>query len=146
MTPAQPSILPEDPGANRVLIVDDDLAQRMLFVRVLRKGDYESSVAMSTEEARARLDESDYGLVVTDLHMFAEDGIELVRYVSEHHPETYSIVVSGFASSDDADHIRRAGAFDLMTKPVDQKRFLDLVERAFEHRSKHVAERRHRSG
>jgi len=139
------SFLPTDPGANRVLVVDDDLNQRTMLVRILKKGNFETAAAMSNEEARTQLEESAFGLVVADLRMFAEDGIELVRHVKDRYPDTYSIVVSGFVSNEDADRINQAGAFDLMTKPVDRDQFLELVERAFEHRAQTVAERRHRS-
>ena len=125
------SILPDDAGWKRVLVVDDDLVQRMLLVRILRKAGYECASAMSNEEARSLLDGSSFGLVVADLHMFAEDGIELVRYVSDHYPDTYSIVVSGFVAEEDGDAVRRAGAFDLMTKPIDPDRFVEKVKDAF---------------
>jgi DNA-binding NtrC family response regulator len=139
------SILP-DVHSMRVLVVDDDLVQRMLLVRILRKAGYESAAAMSNQEARSLLDESDFGLVVADLHMFAEDGIELIRHVADHHPGTYSIVVSGFASEKDLERLHRAGAFELMTKPVDAKEFIGLVERAFEDRATNLELIRHRSG
>ena len=145
MANANHGILPDDPGANRVLVVDDDLGQRMLLVRLLRRGEYETAVAMSNEEARGQLQESAFALVIADLRMFAEDGIELVRWVSEECPDTYSIVVSGFVSEDDGDAIRRAGAFDLLQKPVDPDVFLDRVKTALEHRIETVAERRHKS-
>jgi DNA-binding NtrC family response regulator len=85
-------------------------------------------------------------LVVTDLRMFAEDGVELVRHVSDAYADTYCIVVSGFISEEDRDRLRRAGAFDLLTKPVTAERFVKAVEDAFEHRKGTVALRRHRSG
>lgn len=140
------SILPTDAGWKRVLVVDDDLVQRMMLVRILRKAGYESAAAMSNEEARSLLDGSSFGLVVADLHMFAEDGIELIRHIADHHPDTYSVVVSGFASEQDTDRLHRAGAFELMTKPVDATKFLDLVERAFVDRTASLDVIRHRSG
>ena len=139
-------ILPEDKGDRRVLVVDDDLAQRTMLVRMLRRAGYEGSTAMSNEEGRMLLKASAFGLVVVDLHMFAEDGVELVRDVSENHPGTYSLVVSGFATQDDRERLRRAGAFDLMMKPVDPKKFLTLVEDAFEARARGLAALRHRAG
>ena len=140
------SIVPNDPGMNRVLVVDDDLVQRMMLVRILRKAGYESAAAMSNQEARSLLEGSTFGLLISDLHMFAEDGIELIRHASDLYPDMYSIVVSGFATEDDVDGLRRAGAFELMSKPVDKGKFLELVERAFDHRAQKVAERRHKSG
>lgn len=140
-----PSLDYPDPGAKRVLVVDDDLGQRMMLIRILRKGGYEGSGATSTEEARSQLASAAFGLVVTDLRMFAEDGIELVRHIGEHHPEIYSTVVSGFASETDLDRLTRAGAFELMLKPIDADLFLNMVERAFDHREQSAAQRRHRS-
>ena len=123
-----------DPGANRVLVVEDDLTQRMMLVRILRNANYDSEAAMSNEEARTRLEGSAFGLLVVDLHMFAEDGIELVRELADRYPDTCSIVVSGFVTEDDKARIQQAGAFDVMTKPIDPKLFLSLVGRAFEQR------------
>jgi two-component system response regulator PilR (NtrC family) len=140
------SILPGDVGPKRVLVVDDDVVQRMMLVRILKKAGYDSASAMSNEEARSLLDNSAYGLVVADLHMFAEDGIELIRHVADHHRDTVSIVVSGFASEKDIDRLHRAGAFELMTKPIDATKFLDLVGRAFEARALRREQVRHRSG
>lgn len=139
-------IVRRDPGARRVLVVDDDLSQRVMLVRILRKAHYEPAVANSTEEARSQLESSDFGLVVTDLRMFAEDGIELVRHIAEEHPETYSTVVSGFASESDVDRVKQAGAFELMLKPIDAESFLKMVERAFDHRESDAVQRRHRAG
>jgi DNA-binding NtrC family response regulator len=141
-----PGVLPTDYGANRVLVVDDDTAHRMALVRMLRKNGYECGNAMSTQEAREELRNRAFGLVVTDLRMFAEDGIELVRHVADTYPDTYSIVVSGFISEDDSDRLRRAGAFEQLTKPVLPDSFVEAVERAFDHRRETVALRRHRSG
>ena len=103
-----PGVLPTDPGDNRVLVVDDDLSLRMSMVRALRREGYDCHAATSTAEARHELRRGHYGLVITDLRMFAEDGIELVREVSDRYRNTYSIVVSGFVTDDDADRIRRA--------------------------------------
>ena len=146
MNSSDRSIIPNDPGADRVLVVDDDLSQRMALVRLLRKGNYTSSAAMSTEEARAQLGSSEFALVITDLRMFAEDGLELVRHVAENHPSTYSIVVSGFVSEEDREKVHRAGAFDLMIKPANQTQLLEMVRKALEHRTRNVASQRHRAG
>jgi DNA-binding NtrC family response regulator len=121
------------------------MAERMAMLRILRKSNYEVSGAMSNEEARAQLKSGSFGLVITDLHMFAEDGIELVRHVAEVHPETYSLVVSGFVSPSDADRLGRAGAFDQMSKPIEPASLLEMVAKAFKHREGTMAERRHRS-
>ena len=134
---------PEDRGQNRVLVVDDDLKQRMLMVRILRGEGYECATAMSTEEARNLLDTEDFGVVVTDLKMWGEDGLELVRYVADHHPETSSVVVTGASENDLVARCRRAGAVAMMAKPLVRGDFADLIATTFDLRVETLALRRH---
>ena len=140
-----PGVLPQDDGRNRVLVVDDDLAQRMLIARILRRAGYECSSAMSTSEARYALSNESFGLLVTDVRMWAEDGLELVRYVDDEYPDTYSIVVTGFADDKLEERALRAGAFKLLLKPLDLETLTQTVEAAFEAREAAVALRRHQS-
>lgn len=142
---AAPGVLPQDPGLNRVLVVDDDVNQRMLMVRLLRKKGYECQPASSTQEAREQLRGSAFGLVLTDMRMFAEDGIELVRHVADRYTDTYSIVVTGLAVEELEDQLRRAGAFSVLAKPLDRDQFAVTVDLAMEHRANTVAVRRHQS-
>lgn len=141
-----PGVLPQDPGRNKVLVVDDDLNIRMLMVRLLRRRGYDCRPASSTQEARDQLRASAYALVLTDLRMFAEDGIELVRYVADQYPNTYSVVVTGLAVAELDDQLRRAGAFCVLAKPFDQEQFGTTIDLAMEHRENTVTLRRHQSG
>lgn len=141
-----PGVLPDDPGRNSVLVVDDDMNQRMVTIRILRKQGYECSGAASTREAKQQLRAKAFGLLVTDLRMFEEDGIELVRHVSDHYPDTSSIVVTGFVSPNGADVLRRAGACAVLPKPLDRDAFVPVVTEAMEKRKASFELRRHRSG
>lgn len=140
-----PGVLPVDPGRGRVLIVDDDVAQRMMMLRLLRKAGYVCATATSTNEARDLLRRGPVGVVITDLRMFAEDGIELVRHIKDQYPDVFSIVVTGFAEADLDQRVDRAGAFGFLTKPIDATGLVALVGQAFEQREKAVALRRHTS-
>lgn len=140
-----PGTLPQDPGQNRVLVVDDDLTHRMMMARMLRKAGYHCGTAMSTSEARYALSTDTFGLLVTDVRMWAEDGLELVRYVDDEFPDTYSIVVTGLVDEQLEDLARRSGAYKLLQKPFDQDLFTRTVDEAFEKRDEEVALRRHKS-
>lgn len=140
-----PGVLPIDPGAGRVLVVDDDLSQRTLMTRMMRKAGYAPASAMSAMEARNLLRTESFGMLVTDLRMWGEDGLELVRYVSDRYPGTYSIVVTGFIEDDLERQCRQAGAYAIVAKPVDLEGITELVGAAFEERSEKVALRRHQS-
>lgn len=139
-----PGVLPDDPGGNTVLVVDDDLNQRMLMMRIMRAQGYQVTLAANTQEARGQLREGPVSLVVTDLRMYSEDGLELVRHVADVYPDTRSVVVSGFGPDDDT--VRRAGAVAQLSKPLDRDAFVALVAEIMENRKESYALRRHRAG
>lgn len=141
----KPGVLPTDPGRNKVLIVDDDINLRMLMVRVLRRSGYECQPASSTQEAREHLRGAAFALVVTDMRMFAEDGIELVRHVADRYPNTSSVVVTGLALPEIEDQLRRAGASAVVAKPFDAAAFTGVVQETLEERDATVELRRHQS-
>lgn len=141
----KPGVLPTDPGASRVLVVDDDISQRMLMVRLLRKRGYHCQPAGSTQEAREHLRGAAFALVLTDMRMFAEDGIELVRHVADRYPNTYSVVVTGLAVPEIEPQLRQAGAFAVVAKPIQPGAFTDFVDETMEHRAAMVEVRRHQS-
>lgn len=140
-----PGVLPDDPGRNSVLVVDDDMNQRMIMIRILRKQGYECAGAASTREAKQQLRARPFGLLVTDLRMFEEDGVELVRHVSDNYPDTASIVVTGFVAPEGYDALTRAGACAVLDKPLDRDAFVSVVTEAMEKRKESFELRRHRS-
>lgn len=140
-----PGVLPVDPGKDRVLVVDDDLSQRAILTRMIRKAGYQPMSAMSTEEARNLLRSDSFGVVITDLRMWGEDGLELVRYIADRYPDTFSIMVTGFVEEDLERQCLQAGAFALVPKPLDMENIIGLIRAAFDKREAAVALRRHRS-
>lgn len=65
----------------RVLLVDDDPTSRLTLQTVLRAGGYHVDAAASAAEAVGKLDESEYELVLTDLHMESpESGLKVLAH------------------------------------------------------------------
>jgi putative two-component system response regulator len=108
---------------NKILIAEDDLAQRMLLRMTLEGEGYEVIEAENGLEALARRDEhSEYlnlRLLITDLSMPELDGFELIKTIREREVHyTYIIVLT---SNDDDGSLMKAlalGADDFLTKPV----------------------------
>lgn len=140
-----PGVLPTDPGNNRVMVVDDDLGQRAMLARIMRRAGYECSAAMASEEARKLLAIEAFGMVITDLRMWGGDGLDLARHIADHCANTYSIIVTGFCDRDLERRARQAGAYALVSKPFDLNEIVSLVSGAFEHRAQTVALRRHQA-
>ncbi len=85
----------------RVLIVDDDVAIRVLLDRVLSRASYEVEAVRDGVEAIDRLSKNRYCAIVLDLMMPRLDGIGVVKYPTEHDPETLKnvIVLTAFGAT-----------------------------------------------
>ncbi|MBC7911589.1 MAG: response regulator, partial [Pyrinomonadaceae bacterium] len=125
----------------RLLVVDDEESVALTVGEVLRQEGFEVTTASSGSEAVARLDESDYDLVLTDLHMEGGDGISVLEEVKRRDSFIITIVLTGFASVESAIAALRHGAYDYLIKPclIDDLKF--TVRRGIEHRCLMLAER-----
>ena len=116
-------------------MVDDDPTVRKFLVEALSEAGH--SVAAAEEGTRAiemvRADRFD--LVVTDLMMPGSSGIEVLQAVKQVSPSTEVIVLTAYASLDAAIEALRHGAYDFITKPLDDIDSLHrVVGRALEKR------------
>lgn len=76
----------------RALIVDDDVAIRLLLTRMLR-GLFEVDVARDGGEAIEKLAAHDYSIILLDLMMPRIDGVAVVRYLEQHRPEVLKNII-----------------------------------------------------
>ena len=77
----------------RVLVVDDDVSIRILVSRILSRGLYDVEVARDGAEAIELLQRNHYSAIILDLMMPRVDGVGVVKYLSEHDPETLKSVI-----------------------------------------------------
>jgi PAS domain S-box-containing protein len=128
------------PGANRLLIVDDDENVRKALVEVLRHNGYECDQASSVSEALIYLQQQTYTCVLTDLVMPERSGIELLRDIVSTYPDIAVILVSG---QNDSAQVRRAlktGAFDYIVKPASAGEIVTTVYGALKKRENYLKE------
>ncbi len=100
-----------------VLIVDDEDATRNLCRDVVTAAGYRAKVASTTEQAIEILDQFPIEIVITDLRVPNLGGINLLKRVREHHPETAVIVLTQYGTIESAVEATRIGAADYVTKP-----------------------------
>lgn len=100
-----------------ILIVDDDIQILELIQRHLLSLNYHTYKAISVKEALQILQSKTIDLLITDLQMPDIDGLELIKYSSEHFPNIPKLVVTGFPSIDGALEVMKSGAVDYITKP-----------------------------
>jgi len=117
-----------------ILLVDDDPVILELMREILRSGSYAVDVARNGRVAVERLKNTRYDLVLTDMVMPEMQGLDLVQYVRLHHPETLTIVFTGYANYQDAVAAVKLGAFDYLTKPLGGEILRHAIDRALEFR------------
>lgn len=105
-----------DEQLKSVLIVDDDALQRELMRRLL-SGLYNCRVAVDVDEARCELALYDFALVLCDINMPGQSGLELARELAETRPEIAVTMVTGVDDPEIAKLAMAAGALDYIVKP-----------------------------
>jgi len=131
------------PPEKRVLVVDDDLAQRRLVVKILQRQGFDCNAAASVVEAQGLLETKPYGLLITDMRMWGEEGLELIRFASEVYPGMAAIMISGM---DDPELERKAlqsGASAFIQKPVTEEELMGEVDAALQKREQTIKLRSH---
>ncbi len=111
--------------AKRVLIVDDDPAQRRILEESIRRLGYETKTAQGGEQAMQILEGSErssISLVLLDLVMPGVDGMQVLARVGEKAGTPPIIVQTAHGSIDTAINAMRAGAVDFVVKPASVER------------------------
>ena len=119
----------------RVLIVDDEPAMCQLLHDDLTRRGCDVVWQTRAEAAYELFLSEDFDAVVTDLKMPGLDGIDFCRRLAENRPDVPVIVITAFGSLDTAVEAIRAGAYDLVTKPIERDMLAIAVERALNHRA-----------
>lgn len=113
-----------------ILIVDDDVHILELLQRHLQSLNYHSYKAISVKEAISILNDHAIDLLITDLQMPGVDGLQLVKYVSEHFPHIPKLAVTGFPSIDGALKAMKSGAMDYLIKPFTKEELKNAVQKS----------------
>ena len=115
---------------SRVLVVDDEADIRELIDLTLARMGLETACAGSVAEAIAALKQDDFQLCLTDMRLPDGEGLEIVRYIAEHCPQTPVAVITAFGSAGNAVAALKAGAFDYLAKPVGLEQLRALIKSA----------------
>ena len=116
----------------RVLIVDDDRRMRRTLQIVIERMGLTSAAAANASEAREELSRSGFDLVLTDLKMPDQSGIDLLEEVRLRHPKLPVILITAYGTIQTAIEAMRKGASDFVLKPFDNQNLEMVVRRALE--------------
>ncbi len=107
----------------KLLVIDDEPDLRTLYELTLVREGYEIDTAGTVEAALARLAESSYDAVITDMRLPDGSGLDLLRHLEETGRNEKALVITAYGSAENAVEALKAGAYDYLTKPVDLKQF-----------------------
>jgi DNA-binding NtrC family response regulator len=119
----------------KVLVVDDEAAERDGLARLVGQWGYEVETAGSGEEALTLVESQHPAVVVTDLVLPEMDGLALLEKLKETGRPPIVLLVTGQGTVETAVEAMRRGALDYLTKPVDTTRLQVLLEKSIEQES-----------
>jgi putative two-component system response regulator len=128
----------------RVLIVDDQAEIRTLLRRQLEANGHVTVAAANVAEARARLADDWFELVLCDINMPGESGIDFVRFALVEEPDLACVMVSGNDDLVLAERTLELGAFGYVVKPFRTSELSIAVANALRRRRLEIENREHR--
>ena len=115
-----------------VWIIDDDRSIRWVFEKALAREDIDFKVFASAQEALQALATSTPQVVVSDIRMPGESGLELLRKMKDKLPALPVIIMTAYSDLESAVAAFQGGAFEYLPKPFDVDNAVDLIRRAIE--------------
>jgi len=115
---------------HRILLVDDDQHLLQSLGSWLQAQGFEVQLAADKASAEGALAAKTFDLAFVDLRLGDEDGMDILSHCRTHHPNVVVILMTGYATVETGVEAVRAGAFDLMTKPLIDDEILIAINRA----------------
>jgi DNA-binding NtrC family response regulator len=117
-------------AASRILVVDDEVETCRNLSDILTDLGHEVAIAHNGVEALRLLGERTFDVALLDFKMPGMDGLTLYREIKKLRPEIVAIVVTAYATRETTDSALQAGAWRVLSKPVDLTLLMSLVDEA----------------
>ena len=121
-----------DSPPSRILIVEDDQTFRQTVCEVLRDVGYKVKGARSVKRATKRLNKHTYDLVLTDVNIGNESGLEVLQIASKKRPDTKIVLMSADADPDLIEQAKESGAVYFLPKPFRVNELLQTIQHLLE--------------
>jgi DNA-binding response OmpR family regulator len=128
MAPDRPPNFREDSARPRLLHFDDEAAVRLAVAGFLRRLEVDVDGVSTLSQARDRLEDTSYDVLISDLDPGSGDtseGLDFIRWVRARTPDLPILVLTGHDSDDLRSRVRSLGVRDVLLKPHS----LDRLER-----------------
>ncbi|WP_163339424.1 sigma-54 dependent transcriptional regulator [Desulfopila sp. IMCC35008] len=126
----------------KILVVDDEKIARENLAHILKKEGYHPLLAKDGNEAIRLMKDQEIDLVVTDLRMKGKGGMEVLEATKELWPAAEVLIITGYASIDNAVDAMKKGAYYYFAKPLNVQELLTIIPKALERSAMHNELRR----
>ena len=116
----------------RILIVEDDVSLRRVIQAQIAHMGVDVSTAGDVPGALKILESANHELVMTDLNLPGQSGLDLLRTVRTGYPETTVVLMTAYGSVQTAVEAMKNGAYDYLTKPIRPNELIALINRVLE--------------
>ncbi|MDP5207608.1 response regulator, partial [Alishewanella sp. SMS9] len=113
----------------KILIVEDDAGLREALIDTLSLANYQVLSAASAEEALLLLKKQSVQLVISDVQMGSVSGLTLLKTLREQYPQLPVLMMTAYATVQDAVEAIRLGAIDYLSKPFSPEVLVSTVAR-----------------
>ena len=117
----------------RLAVIDDEPTVCQRLKQIFRKGPFEIETFGEGTSALARMDQKPFHIVLSDIRLPDMDGLEILNRIKKNYPTTEVILITGYATLDQAVEAVKKGAFYYLAKPFTPDQVRAVVNRAAEH-------------
>lgn len=111
----------------RILVMEDDVNIAKGLATVLADEEYEVQVANDGQTALDAFKNQDFDLLIADIRLPDMNGLDVIKQVRRHTPDTKIIVITGFVSTSVAVDAMQSGVTDFLPKPFSENQILKSV-------------------
>ena len=111
-----------------ILIVEDDITFSLMLTTWLGKKGFVVRSSSSVSDAKRRLGEEAFDLVISDLRLPDSDGIDLLKWLKNTHPSLPLIMMTSYAEIQTAVQAMKLGAADYIAKPLNPDELLGKIK------------------
>jgi len=126
----------------RILVVDDEEPIRGLIEQILEREGFEVETASDGPTGLEKATSGEFDLILLDVRIPRKDGMTVLREIREVDPDAVVMVMTAYASIEQALEALRAGAYDYVPKPFKKDELLVRVRRALDYERLRAENRR----
>ncbi len=119
----------------KIFVIDDEQSITFMLNRCLSEEGYDVDIAHDIEKAKGKLGYNDFDLIISDIVMGKNSGIDLLREVNEMKLTCPVIFITGDPNVETASEAVRLGAYDYLPKPICTETLLRTTKKALQHKA-----------